>query len=76
MKNKEGITVEELNNCYCEVNAMYKVNGYPIRSEVKHNLIRENGEVLVLRFKQEEIGVKGSYCFSSTDLYVKGIEKP
>ncbi len=82
---KSKISIEELNKCYIEVNSKYKSNGYPTREEVKWNLIRDPDylkyfpdlePVLTLKFKQEAIGVKGSYIFISQNIYVDTLENP
>lgn len=74
---KQGISVDELNKCYCEVNSIFKRNGFPTREEIEYNLVRISDEtktIIPLKFKQEPIGIKGSYVFISRNVYVIGIE--
>lgn len=78
---KRRITVDELNEVYYYINKEYRINGYPIKDSIELTVERTKeltGEIeeLTFKFKQENIGMKGSYVFTSTDLYVDGIESP
>ncbi len=78
--DKKGISVNELNQAYYYINQEYRKNGFPTRTEVsiiiERKLENESTEELELKFKQEDIGIRGSYCFSSKDIFVIGVENP